>query len=291
MKKRKLQWHPAFAAVLRIEFENERDMLVFEDEHLLGKKPLQIDVLVVKKQKDLPIQKNIGRIFREHNLIEYKPPGDYLSINDFYKVYGYACLYQSDTEHVMSIHPEQITLTFVCNHFPQKMVQHLLYVRNLKIEKIEDGIYYLNGDTFPIQILVNKELPKSANYWLQHLRNDLKAQEEIPALLEQYEKKKDSKLYQSAMDLIIHANWKTMEEVNQMCNALRELLADELKESNIQGYNLGITQGISQGISQGIFQGITLTKTVLKLAGSGKTPDQISLECGISKKEVLEILE
>ncbi len=36
------------------------------------------------------LNKSVGdRIFRTYNIIEYKSPDDYLSINDFYKVYGY----------------------------------------------------------------------------------------------------------------------------------------------------------------------------------------------------------
>ena len=45
--------------------------------------------------KDVKIQKNIGRIFRQYNIIEYKSPEDNLDIDDFYKVYAYACIYKS----------------------------------------------------------------------------------------------------------------------------------------------------------------------------------------------------
>lgn len=62
-----LQWHPAFVAVLHIEFENELDTLEIRSEHLLCKKTLQIDVLIIKKTDDTPIHKNIGKIFRKHN--------------------------------------------------------------------------------------------------------------------------------------------------------------------------------------------------------------------------------
>ena len=73
-KKPKLQWHPAFYAGIQIEFEAERDKLTFENEHQLGTKPKQIDVLIIKNNSKEPIQKNIGRIFRTHNIIEYKAP-------------------------------------------------------------------------------------------------------------------------------------------------------------------------------------------------------------------------
>ena len=83
-----LQWHPAFYAGIQIELEAEAENLSFENEHQLGTKPKEIDILIIKKDREIPIRKNIGRIFRKHNIIEYKSPADYLSIDDFYKVYG-----------------------------------------------------------------------------------------------------------------------------------------------------------------------------------------------------------
>lgn len=102
MKKTKLQWHPAFGAALRITLQDELQYLEMQEEYLLSKQPLQMDILIIKKLKDVPIRKTIGRIFRKHNIIEYKSPGDSLSINDFYKVYGYACIYQSNTNRIKS---------------------------------------------------------------------------------------------------------------------------------------------------------------------------------------------
>ena len=71
-----LQWHPAFFAGLRIEFGEETGKLIFENEHQLGTKPKEIDVLIIKKNSSDRIRKNIGRIFRKHNILEYKSPGE-----------------------------------------------------------------------------------------------------------------------------------------------------------------------------------------------------------------------
>lgn len=68
-----------------IILKEELDELCIEDEHMISIKPMQIDVLVVKKKREQPIRKNNGRIFRKHNIIQYKSSEDYLSINDFYK--------------------------------------------------------------------------------------------------------------------------------------------------------------------------------------------------------------
>ncbi len=103
MDKTKLQWHPAFGAALRITLQDEMQYLEMHEEYLLSKKPLQVDVLIIKKLQDVQIKKTIGRIFRKHNIIEYKSPDDSLSVNDFYKVYGYACIYQSNTDRIKEI--------------------------------------------------------------------------------------------------------------------------------------------------------------------------------------------
>ena len=71
-QQKKLQWHPAFYAGLQIELEEERDKLIFENEHQLSTKPLEIDVVIIKKQPGVKIQKNIGQIFRTHNMLNTK---------------------------------------------------------------------------------------------------------------------------------------------------------------------------------------------------------------------------
>lgn len=122
---KRIEWHPAFQTSIQIEFENEWEKLSFEPEHLLSKKPMQIDELIIKVKDNEKVQKNIGKIFRKYNIIEYKSPDDYLTINDFYKVYGYSCFYQADTENVFEIQPQEVTITFICNHYPRTMIQHL----------------------------------------------------------------------------------------------------------------------------------------------------------------------
>lgn len=235
MEKTKLQWHPGFSAALKMTLESEKECLEIHEEFQLSKKTLQIDILIVKKLKETTIKKSIAKLFRDHNIIEYKAPDDYLSINDFYKVYGYACIYQSDTDRVKEVDPETLTLTFVCSHYPREMLKHLKQVRGIHVEKHGPGIYYLKGDPIPMQLLIVKELSKAENYWLQILRTDLKAGPEIRELMTNYEKNKKSKDCVAVMNLIARANWKQMEVEKKMCDALKELFADELKEADERG--------------------------------------------------------
>lgn len=62
--KTNLQWHPAFVAGIQIEFGEEADYLTFTPEHLLGTKPMQIDVLI--KKESYP-RKLIRHLQKTHN--------------------------------------------------------------------------------------------------------------------------------------------------------------------------------------------------------------------------------
>ena len=218
-----LQWHPAFFAEIQIELQEDAEHLIFENEHQLGTKPKEIDVLIIKKDKGRVIRKNIGRIFRQHNIVEYKSPLDYLSIDDFYKVYGYTCFYKSDTSQM-----EELTITLVTGKYPRKLMHHLKTKLRYQVKKAESGIYYVTGDKIPIQIIVTKELTEAENLWLKSLTNELEQNETAEKLLEEYSKNQANALYRSVMELIVRANKQKFEEVKGMCDALRELMKDEI---------------------------------------------------------------
>ena len=253
----KIQWHPAFDAALQIEFGEEAEYLEFDSEHLLSKKPMQIDVLI-KNEKHVKIQKNIGRIFRQYNIIEYKSPEDNLDIDDFYKVYAYACIYKADTEKIDLIPAAELTITFVCYHYPRAMLDKLQRDRGIMAEKIESGIYYLTGDAIPVQLIIVPALSKNNNYWLNNLRNDLKAGGEIRNFIERYGENKKSKLFQALADTVMRANWQELKEERKMCEALRGLFADDLRESKeegiMEGRNVGKLEGKLEGAASKVIE-------------------------------------
>lgn len=132
-KEKTIQWHPAFLAGIQIELGDEAKYLSFEAEHQLGTKQMAIDVLI-KKEKE--------------RVIEYKSPTDYLSVDDFYKVYGYACFYKSDVPNVDSISIEELTITLVSTSYPRKLIRHLREVRKYQIHRAERGIFQSFGNEY-----------------------------------------------------------------------------------------------------------------------------------------------
>ena len=243
-KERVIQWHPAFLAGMQIELGEEAKYLSFEAEHQLGTKPMAIDVLI-KKEKARMIRKNIGQIFRTYNVIEYKSPKDYLSVDDFYKVYGYACFYKSDVPNINSIPIEELTITLVSKNYPRKLIHHLREVKKYRVYKKEKGIYYVQGDQIPIQILVTSQLDPVENLWLRSLTNDLDKSKTARILLKEYQKHEKNVLYRSMMDVIVRANPKQFQEGNIMCDALRELMKDEFEAERNKGKEAAIKKIIS----------------------------------------------
>lgn len=279
--KERLQWHPAFYAEIQIELEEESANLIFENEYQLGTKPKEVDVLIIKKNKEIPIHKNIGRIFRKHNIIEYKSPEDSLGVDDFYRVLGYTYFYKADTKEENIIKIEDITVTFVSSRYPRALERHLLKQGDV-IEEQEAGIYYIKGEKVPIQLIVTSRLSEEKNFWLKNLTNELRDEETVDKMLREYEKHKNNVCYRSVMDIVVRANEKMFKGGSEMCDALWELFADRIEDLNQKSWEAGEKEGKKEGIS--------LTKRVFRMDAEGISCEMIAEKCLITIDEVREIL-
>lgn len=236
---------------------------------------MQVDVLITKRDAEKHIRKNIGQIFKKYNLIEYKSPDDYVCINDYHKVLGYAHFFVADTVHVNEISCKELSISFVSLKYPQKLMKHIVS-KGCEVEKKEDGIYYVYGEQFAIQIIVCSALPEESNLWLRNLTNKMKETASVEKLARAYEKHKENKLYSSVMDILIRANVAKFSEVKNMCEALKELFKEELEEKWQDGLKVGISQGISQGINQGTRLGVI--NTLVQLVQDGLLSLQVAAE-------------
>ena len=161
-----IQYHPLFASAIKLELREYSDMLTIIEEYQLSQKPLEIDILIIKKLKDSKILVNIAELFEEHNIIEYKGVSDYLSVDDYYKVKSYAYIYKTQVEHVDGIKLSSMSITMVSSNFPREMVKHLKEIRKLDVINKSDGIYYILGDDIKAQIIVTEKLPPKVNRYV-----------------------------------------------------------------------------------------------------------------------------
>ena len=175
-----LYWHGAFANGIRYELAGYTDKLKIETEHSLSKEALRIDMLVIKKDEGLKVEKNIGKIFKEHNLVEYKSPSDRLSVHDYNKVKGYAYLYSAFEK----VSPSKITITFIIPEITEQLRGFLSEESEFQITVVDDGINYVQDNGFTVQIIEQKKVSVDKNLFVATLGKEITATSYIKALTE-----------------------------------------------------------------------------------------------------------
>ena len=212
-KEKKTKWHSPIYRGLQLELRG--NALQFEDNISLSEEALEIDAVVIK-DTDVEIEKDIGTIFKGHNLCEFKSITDYFSIADYSKIIGYASLYSA----FKGVCITDITITIVVTKYPQKLVKYLEQKRKLQIQDRGNGIYYVIGDIYPVQILETKKL-SAENLFLRNLRGNLTTTE-MKKTLQALEEAGVVDKRDAYLACIIDTNWEIFREVMKMIPELKE---------------------------------------------------------------------
>lgn len=127
----------------------------------------------------------------------------------------------------------------------ERLQWHPAFSSAFRIEPAEDreelhmcapGIYRAAPDTpFPVQFIINTRLEPDKFKWLSRLRSNLTIESDVEVLAKEYKGKEKNPLYETVMDVIMRANKEVYEEAKDMCQALRELFAEELEERENKG--------------------------------------------------------
>ena len=198
------QWHPAFCSAMELNFREDRAQLHFETEHNLSRKPLAVDLLIVRKDGTGELQDPVGRLFARNNLIEYKSPDDAMTIDTLYKVIGYGCLFKSMSPAVNSIPSDEITLTLIRNRYPRRMIEELVKEQISCIQKCP-GIYYLTGKIpFRTQLVITRQLKgkKEDPMMCDALKELMK-----PEIEESLEKGRQEGLAEGGVNALLQIGW------------------------------------------------------------------------------------
>ena len=257
MKDTKIQWHPGFVAAMNLEFKENKKDLIFEKEHNLNTKPLEVDLLIIKKDASVHISNEIGTFFRGHNIVEYKSPKDHLDIDVFYKSISYASLYKSYGETMDERKADDITISIIREAYPRELFKYFRE-HGYTLINPSKGIYYIEGNTlFPIQVIVTKELDEKAHAWLKALSENLK-KEDIENLLgniRRLTETSEKEMADSVLEVSLTANKQVVQELigdGNMYEALMELMEPQLVLRDKKKMEEGLQQGMQQGIQQGI---------------------------------------
>ena len=260
----KIQWHPAFCAAAELELRLNKADLEFKREYNLSKKPLQMDLLIIEKRKNAQIQNEIGTIFRGHNVIEYKSPDDGMTIDDFFKTLGYACLYKGLGEKVNQIPLEELTVSLFRASAPKQLMKQLIGY-GYKIELHMPGIYYVQGFSIPIQIIVTKELDSKNHESLKVLSRSAEKEDiqKFTELARDFSEPGDKEKADAVLQVSVAANREKYDEVRRsenMCEALRELMKEEIEQELEKARKEGLRLGKEKGREEGRQEKIQVKK-------------------------------
>lgn len=255
MKDTKIQWHPAFIAAMNLELKGYRDSLTFHKEYNLNTKPLEIDLLVIKKEASIRISNEIGEFFRGHNILEYKSPDDALDIDVMYKSEAYASLYKSYGETVDAIRADDMTVSVIRDTEPAGLFRYFRE-HGYKVTDRHKGIYEIEGSMawYPTQIIVTNELDKKLHIWLRALSQKLdkydlqKLLDDVSKLTEKFDKEMAS----SVLEVSIRANREAVDELKgegPMFEVLMEIMEPKIEEIRINSRMEGREEGIKGTIN------------------------------------------
>ena len=285
----KTQWHPPFCAAVKLELRANKKDLTFDSERVLNSKPIQLDLLVIKKLQFVDIRNEIGRIFRGHNIFEYKSPEDTINVDAYFKTLAYACLYKANSPTSDGIKADDITVSLVHEGKPVKLIK---WFKNNGCEVVEEfpGIYYVTGikALFPTQIIVSSKLGEEEHQWLKSLTSKMSKEvgERLVLSARNLSDKDDKENADSVLQLALAENpnlFKQLKEVPEMSEALNTLMKPELDAA------------LSTGIAQGRAEGATELATAIKRLSRGDTvkaliEDGFSEEIVKSAKDIIDEL-
>ena len=287
-----IAWHPGFVNAMKLELiENEKD-LDYETEHLLNQQPIKIDFLVIKKSQGKVIKNEIGKYFRGHNLMEYKSEEDALNIDTVYKSLAYAGLYKAYAANENGINADDITITIVRYRKPDKLFRYLNN-HNYKLSENSEGIYYVEGFDFPIQIVVLRKLSEE-HLWLTSLTTKLDDDKLIAIFSKANKlKEKNEKMYvDSVLSVVTRANSESIERLkgeDSMCKELFEIMKPEIDEV----VNKAVAEAVAEAVDIAVTDALSRNKRdqAIKMLRMDMPYDFITNLLDITVDEVKKIEE
>ena len=227
---------------LMLSLRDFRDRLVSYPGFQLNMKPREIDCLIIDKcDPDEPMDNDIARFFRKHNIIELKNPQETLNINTVWKVISYAAQYKSEGTSDDPRDASDITITILRAAKPKKALRQLKE-GGYTIENAYPGIYYIGGMVdMRMQIVVSSEL-EGDDYVPLRIQRRNADRSDYRRFLENTDKvytEDESDLVSMILENGLYGGRKevvSMARKNSVSyKIMREVLKDELEEREARG--------------------------------------------------------
>ncbi len=273
---KKTQWHPPFCAAVKLELRANKKDLSFESEYTLNTKPIQIDLLVIKKLQNVIIENEIGKIFRGHNIFEYKSPEDALGIDEYFKTLSYACLYKANSASEDGIPSSDVTVSLVREGMPRTLYRWF-QSEGCSITEKYPGIYYISGEKtlFPTQLIVSSMLNVDEHHWLKALTSHMNETtgEKLVLSASKLTEKDDKLNAESVLHLARAENeplFNRLKEENNMYPTLMDLMKPEFDAALDKAVNEAVDKAVNEAVDKSVEE---LSSAMKRLKAGETTQD------------------
>ena len=277
----KIQWHPGFYGAAELELRASRSGLRFQTELELSKKPLRVDLLIVRVDPGTKIENEVGQIFKGYNIIEYKSPEDSLTIDDFFKTIGYACLYKALGKRLDQYPADEITVSLFRDTYPRELFR-ALEESGRTIEEAYPGVYYVSGNLlFATQVVVMSRLKGPEHSAFRILSGNAR-EEDVRSFIKEaqaFTAAGDKNNADAVLQVSISANAALYEDIRRdsvMCNALENLMQDVIEQREREAAERAAKQAAEQAATQATLN--STLNNIRALMGSMKWTAEKAME-------------
>jgi hypothetical protein len=178
------------------------------------------------------------------------------------------------------ITPGDVTLTMAGTRHPRTLLEYLTVKRKFTVNENHPGIYTVEGEAFPIQIIESKKLSDDENIWLKNLKKNINA-EDLDKVIRISREKYDNISLSAYLFALIAANPEIFKEV------IKKKGADKMGKPSLTQVleELGWTKeweerGEARGEARGILR--SAEETALKMLKKGYMQNEIIELTGVN---------
>ena len=165
-----VDWHSVMAQAFAEEMGADKKPLEMTTEFPLKEQPRRIDGFAIIDDPKTVARNTIAKGLGKYSIIEFKGRSDYISVQGYHRTISYAHEYVAMKKEVSR---HDVAVTIIGPRYPRKLIKYLTEELGRGLENPSPGIYTISGETFALQIVNIRELPRDEYPFLWATANPL----------------------------------------------------------------------------------------------------------------------
>ena len=199
-----IDWHAGFFSALRLDLSEDLDKLEIIKQVEVTQMPIILDVLIIRRFKNIPLVSDFDKIFKIYNIVEYKSQDDRLDINNLWQLLAYTAYYVFQNK----IAAADVTMILARARKPVKLIRELEQL-GYSFQAVEKGIYKIEGKLpFTTYFINLAELDEDNHLFLKSFKKGLQQDMYNKVMFNQTIHSRDNMDWAGFINVLFKANQK-----------------------------------------------------------------------------------